>query len=137
VSAHYESDCFAITCQEKLKTIHDHGFGEVFYYEYKNARGDPELGKRIYDELKKANLPTKIDKNWGLDHGVWTVLKFLYPTAVLPIVSISLKTDYDVADHIKLGEVLSKFQNENYLVIGTGSLTHNLRFFFEQMQNPK
>ena len=65
------------------------------------------------------------------------MLKFLYPTATLPIVSISLKSDYDVADHIKLGEVLSKFQNENYLVIGSGSLTHNLRFFIEQMQNPK
>jgi len=26
ISAHYERDCFAITCQDHLKTIHDHGY---------------------------------------------------------------------------------------------------------------
>ena len=48
ISAHYESDKFAITCQKNLKTIHDHGFSELFSFDYKNARGDEELGMLIY-----------------------------------------------------------------------------------------
>ena len=43
VSAHYESNVFAVTCSKKLKTIHDHGFSDYFDFEY-NGKGDEELG---------------------------------------------------------------------------------------------
>ncbi len=50
----------------------------------------------------------------------------MYPNADIPVIQISLPIYSNVEELISIGEVLQEFRNEA-LIIGSGTLTHNLR----------
>ena len=45
----------------------------------------------------------------------------------VPVLQLSLKKNLDIADHLKLGEVLQPLREEGILIIGSGQTTHNMR----------
>jgi 4,5-DOPA dioxygenase extradiol len=73
ISAHWYGPGTAVTASPAPQTIHDFGGfpQELFDVQYP-APGDPELARHIADLL--APLPVQLDPQWGLDHGVWSVL---------------------------------------------------------------
>jgi 4,5-DOPA dioxygenase extradiol len=108
------------------RTIYDfYGFPDALYQESYPAAGHPELAKEVTSLL--ASHHVEGDDTWGLDHGAWTVLKFLYPKANVPVFQLSIDMTKDLPHHLEIGEALSELRNRGVLILGSGNVVHNLR----------
>jgi 4,5-DOPA dioxygenase extradiol len=67
------------------------------------------------------------DDGRGLDHGVWVPLLYLLPEAKIPVFQVSLPFAFDAENALELGRALRALRQQGVLVMGSGSLTHNLR----------
>ena len=128
ISAHWTTKELRILSNPNPNIIYDfYGFPKELYdkkYPIKN-----DLGKvdEIVKHFNKKNIPIlKDDKHEGYDHGVWAPLSLMYPDAEIPIIQISLPIYFSITELINIGEVLQEFRNKA-LIIGSGTLTHNLR----------
>lgn len=92
ISAHWETRGTFITAMPHPETIHDFGgFPQALFDVQYPAPGSPELAEETSQLIKSVNV--QLTEDWGLDHGCWTVVKFLYPNADVPIVEMSI--DYN------------------------------------------
>jgi 4,5-DOPA dioxygenase extradiol len=126
VSAHWETWGPAVNGLTKPRTIHDFGgFPQELYEVQYPAPGSPALAKRVQESIQSVGI--SIDKDWGLDHGCWSVLKHLYPDADIPVVQFSLDYTQPASFHFKLGRELACLRKEGILIVGSGNMVHNLR----------
>ncbi|RYH11310.1 4,5-DOPA dioxygenase extradiol [Tropicimonas sp. IMCC6043] len=108
------------------RTIHDfYGFPEALYAETYPAPGDPQLAREVVTLL--ASHHAGEDDSWGLDHGAWTVLKFLYPGADVPVFQISIDMSRGLDYQLDIGRALSELRDRGVLILGSGNVVHNLR----------
>ncbi len=108
------------------RTIHDfYGFPEELYLQSYAAEGDPDLAREIVTLL--ASHHAEENDQWGLDHGAWTVLKFLFPEADIPVFQISIDMGRDLDYQLEIGKVLSELRDRGVLILGSGNVVHNLR----------
>ena len=125
ISAHWFTIGTKVTAMENPPTIHDfYGFPkELFEVQYP-AKGSPELAK----EIKKLLYITTValDKNWGLDHGTWSVIKHLYPKADIPVIQLSIDSTKPASYHYDLAQQLIPLRKKGILIIGSGNIVHNL-----------
>jgi 4,5-DOPA dioxygenase extradiol len=131
VSAHWESVGEpAVSLAAQPETIHDFGGfpADLFAIEYP-APGAPEVAERVADALQAAGYQVKRSPTRGLDHGAWVPLRLMYPDADIPAFQVSVLNGASPAAHERLGHALSALRDEGVLVIGSGSLTHNLYEF--------
>ncbi|WP_194726577.1 dioxygenase family protein [Noviherbaspirillum malthae] len=130
-SAHWESlGGPAVSFAERPETIHDFGgFPPALFEMQYPASGSPELAGRIAALLEEAGLAVKRSPTRGLDHGAWVPLRLMYPDADIPVLQVSVLRGGTPAEHERLGLALSGLRDEGVLVIGSGSLTHNLYEF--------
>lgn len=127
-SAHWETLGPSITASPAPPTIHDFGgFPDVMYQQQYPAPGDPALAARIKALLDKAGIAATLDPVRGLDHGAWVPLKLAFPAADIPVLQLSLQTHLGPAHHLRLGEALRPLAADGVLILGSGSLTHDLR----------
>lgn len=135
VSAHhdaaYQGGRATVTSSAMPPTIHDFGGfpDELFAMRYP-APGDPALAARIVELLAGHSLTVTADPDRGLDHGAWVPLSLIYPEAEIPIVQLSIASNASPEWHYALGKALAPLRDEDVLVIGSGSITHNLRALF-------
>ena len=98
------------------------------------APGDPALAERIAGDLAKAGFVSRAIDGRGFDHGTWVPLTLLYPRADIPVVQVSVDPTQGPEHHLRLGRALAHLREEEILVIGSGSFTHNLREAFAALR---
>jgi 4,5-DOPA dioxygenase extradiol len=126
ISAHWMTTGIAVTAMPRPKTIHDFGgFPQALFDVRYPAPGDPVLAARVRDLLAPADV--RMDQEWGLDHGVWSVLVKAFPEADIPVVQLSMDASQPAAWHYQVGRKLAALRHEGVLIIGSGNVVHNLR----------
>lgn len=127
-SAHYAAAAPAVTTSALPTTIHDFsGFEPELYQMRYPAAGAPALAHKILALLDSVlGIHGVADTQWGFDHGAWSPLIRVFPAADVPVVMLSLTANADAAFHFRLGRALATLREDNILVLGSGSMTHNL-----------
>ncbi|MEQ4283922.1 DODA-type extradiol aromatic ring-opening family dioxygenase [Pseudomonas syringae] len=128
VSAHWESHELIVNGNPQPETWHDFGGfpPELFAVQYP-AQGLPELTRTAVDLLAASDLPARIDSRRPFDHGVWVPLSLMYPNADIPVVQVSLPSRQGPELQTRVGRALASLREQGVLIIGSGSITHNLR----------
>ncbi|KAF0218370.1 MAG: hypothetical protein FD174_2987 [Geobacteraceae bacterium] len=139
VSAHWLTAGTYVTCMDRPRTIHDfYGFPDELYAITYPSPGSPLEAQFVTGAGRKAQI--QCNRDWGLDHGAWSVLKHLYPEADIPVFEMSL--DYSFNDwhpkplqyHYDLAAELAELRRRGILIIGSGNIVHNLaRIDFRNM----
>jgi 4,5-DOPA dioxygenase extradiol len=128
VSAHWESNELLVSGNPQPETWHDFGgFPKALFEVQYPAPGDPRLAAEVVELLKADDLPARIDAKRPFDHGVWVPLSLMYPQADIPVVQVSLPTRGGPALQTRVGHALASLREHGVLLIGSGSITHNLR----------
>lgn len=126
ISAHWTTRGTAVTAMAQPRTIHDFGgFPRELYEVRYPAPGDVALAQRVQQLL--TPLTVQADHDWGLDHGVWSVLVHAFPQADVPVVQLSMDVTQPHAFHYELGKKLAVLRDEGVLIAGFGNIVHNLR----------
>jgi len=133
VSAHWEADEVRVTAAERPGTIHDFfGFPAPLYDLRYPAPGAVELAHELVALLSAAGYGAEADPARGYDHGAWVPLSLMYPAADVPVLQVSINPERPPAYHWRLGRALGALRASGVLVIGSGSMTHNLQDFRRQ-----
>jgi 4,5-DOPA dioxygenase extradiol len=127
VSAHWLTEgSTQVSLAEQPQTIHDFGgFPSELYAQRYPAPGAPAVARQAAARLAPRQVPGVPQR--GLDHGAWTVLKYLYPAADVPVFQLSIDITRPAAYHLGVGRAIAALRDEGVLVIGSGNLVHNLR----------
>lgn len=126
ISAHWFVDGTKVTSMDKPRTIHDFGgFPEELHRIQYPAPGSVNLAQWTVELANPTQV--RLDTDWGLDHGAWTVAIHMYPQADVPIVQLSLDRTLTPQKHFELGRRLDALRQRGVLVMGSGNIVHNLR----------
>lgn len=127
VSAHWESTGLLVNSNPQPDTWHDFGgFPRELYEVQYPAPGAPELAEKARDLLIAAGLPAALDAKRVFDHGVWVPLSLMYPQADIPVAQVSLPSRLGPELQTRVGQALASLREQGVLLIGSGSITHNL-----------
>ena len=131
LSPHWMTRGLSITGHPAPATWHDFGgFPDPLYALQYPAPGSPALASAVQSALSAHGMPAAIDPERPFDHGAWMPLRFLLPQAQVPVVQLSLPADAGPREVYAMGAALQGLRDEGVWLIGSGSMTHNLREFF-------
>jgi len=127
ISAHWYIDELAITANSQNQTIHDfYGFPPALHNFNYPSKGSAELAANVNKLLDKTGYRVHQRNDWGLDHGVWSILTHMYPKADIPVVQLSIKRNQKPEWHYQLGQQLQPLREEGVLILASGNIVHNL-----------
>lgn len=127
VSAHWEAEPITLSSPiEGTPLVYDFSGFDRKFYEMNYRSPDASALAAQVSALMPDNQPVVIS-NRGLDHGAWVPLRAMYPAADIPVLQLSMPTS-DPALLMQLGSRLKPLREEGVLIIGSGFLTHGLRY---------
>lgn len=125
ISAHWLTKGTHITDAPTQPIIYDmYGFPNELYDVTYPAKGDPAIAQTLRDAF--LHYEAQLDSTWGLDHGTWSVLKFLAPDVKVPVLQISLDATQSLPELAKMFRLLKPLRENGVIFIGSGNLVHNL-----------
>ena len=124
VSAHWCTKGTFVNISPEQQQIYDYyGFPEEYYKVQYHAKGIPDIAREV-SKIAPSVAPTT---EWGLDHGAWPMLMHLFPKADIPVFQMSIDYHAKPEYHFELGKQLKSLREKGVLIIGSGSLIHNLK----------
>lgn len=130
VSPHWMTPSPRVGTSARPETIHDFGgFDPALHRIRYPVRGHEVLARRTVEQLTHAGWLAQADARRGLDHGAWVPLLHLYPQADVPVFQVSLPSELDAQSAWAFGQALAPLADAGVLIVGSGSLTHNLYEF--------
>jgi 4,5-DOPA dioxygenase extradiol len=127
VSPHWQTRELQVLTTSRPETVHDFGgFPPALYQLQYPAPGQPALAMEAQRLLTAAGWSVTADDHRGLDHGAWVPLWHLLPQATVPVFQVSMPHQLDTAGALALGRALAPLRDQGVLIVGSGSLTHNL-----------
>jgi len=137
MSPHWMARTPAVMTNPAPETWHDFGgFPPALYQLQYPAPGDPALAAQVIALLAQAGIDARGDADRPLDHGAWVPLMHLLPGAPVPVVQVALPASYGPAEVYAMGKALRGLREQGVLVVGSGSMTHNLSEFFGGGREP-
>ena len=128
ISAHTAARAPLLLAAAHHEAVYDFGnFDPKLFTLRYDVPGAPALAERAAALLRAAAIPVQVLAEGGLDHGIWTALRYLYPAADIPVLPLAFVTSQSPAQQFAMGEAIAALADEGVLVLGTGSITHNLR----------
>lgn len=132
VSAHHEAAGGpGVRAPARFRTWHDFGnfdprLRDISY----EPAGDAALADEATALLAGAGFAPVRETSDLLDHGAWVPLSLIYPEADIPLVAVSIDPRRDSRWHEAVGRALAPLREKNVLLIGSGSISHDLRAVF-------
>lgn len=131
LSPHWMAHGVEVMAHAQPPTWHDFGgFPPALYRLQYPAPGAPVLAQQVQARLAQAGIAAMLNPERPLDHGAWVPLMHLLPQADVPVVQLALPVDADARAVYALGQALQDLRSQGVLLVGSGSMTHNLREFF-------
>ncbi len=130
ISAHWESEPITLSnAQANSPVVYDFsGFDRKFYEMTYNTPDATHLAAKVIALMPK-NVPVH-QSTRGLDHGAWVPLRVMYPNADVPVLQMSMPT-HEPNALMELGKRLQPLRDEGVLILGSGFLTHGLRYLHD------
>ncbi len=133
VSPHWQSRDIRVMTTAAPATIHDFGgFPRALFELQYPAPGSPRYASKAAELLSGAGYTVTLDARQGLDHGAWVPLRYLLPNADVPVFQVSMPYSLDTAGALALGRALAPLREQGVVILGSGSMTHNLYEFRQQ-----
>lgn len=131
VSAHWLTRGTYVNVSPEQEQIYDYyGFPANYYDPKYHAHGAPEIAKEVTSLVPQVAAT----EDWGLDHGAWPMLMHLFPEANIPVFQMSISYYAAPSYHYELGKQLKALREKGVLIIGSGSLIHNLQVIGQKMR---
>lgn len=132
VSAHWcTKGTFVNTSVEQTQIYDYYGFPKNYYEVKYTAKGAPAVAH----ELKQLVPSIEETTEWGLDHGAWPMLMHLFPEGNVPVFQLSIHYHAKPEYHYELAKQLKSLREKGVLIIGSGSLIHNLQLAGKKFQS--
>ena len=130
-SAHHEADGVSVRAPARFRTWHDFGNFDPRLFDLRyEPPGATALAGEVTGLLRAAGLEPRRDESDLIDHGAWVPLSLLFPDADIPVAMVSIDPHRDSRWHERVGRALAPLRRRNVLVIGSGSISHNLSAVF-------
>lgn len=137
VSPHWQTRDVKVMTTAQPPTVHDFGGfpAELYTIQYP-APGQPDVAQEAARLLSAAGFSTSLEANRGLDHGAWVPLFHMLPQAHVPVFQVSMPVSLTTAQAVALGQALAPLREQGVVIVGSGSMTHNLHEFFSGQTEP-
>lgn len=133
VSAHWEWAPLSLSSPRAgTLLVYDFGgFAPVYYTMTYPTPDASSLAERVAAMMPDTESVYQ-HQSRGLDHGAWVPLKVMYPYADVPVLQLSMPS-HDPQRLFELGRRLRPLRDEGVLIIGSGFMTHGLRYATREM----
>jgi len=129
ISAHSLARRPTVLAASRHEAVHDFGgFPPELYTLRYDVAGAPALAHHI---AQGSQDRIQSHPSGGLDHGIWTPLRYIYPQADVPVVPLAFNPGDSPARQFELGRLLSGLSHDGVLILASGSITHNLGRVFK------
>jgi 4,5-DOPA dioxygenase extradiol len=133
VSAHSLTREPLLLAAERHAAVYDFGgFDPVLYTLRYDAPGAPALALQVQQRLTDAGIRVHRVDEGGLDHGIWTPLRHVLPDADVPVLPLAWPPHATPRQLMQIGAALAPLADEGVLILGSGSITHNLQRVFSR-----